>query len=113
VNSQTLSYAIYYRFHAGIVDANLDITKSSVKEGGIQMVVVGAERRRMVVALPLGSEAVADMLIALGEAGIEVSQLGRSADDNGAFSLTVNGSPHLAGSILESIGCTVIRQQAL
>jgi len=77
------------------------------------MVIVGAQRRRIVVALPLGSEAVADMLIALGEAGIEVSQLGRSADDDSVFSLTVTGSPHLAGSILESIGCTIIRQQEL
>jgi hypothetical protein len=77
------------------------------------MVAIGASKRRMVVDLPLGSEAVANMLIALGEAGIEVSRLGRSADNNGAFSLTVNGSPHLAEAILESIGCTIIRQQAL
>ena len=79
------------------------------------MVIVGTDRRSMVVAPPVGREAVANMLVALGEAGIEVSRLGRSADANGdgAFSLTVNGSPQLARAILESIGCTIIRQQAL
>ena len=58
---------------------------------------------------PVRQDGVASMLIALGDAGIGVSQAEPEADDSGMYRLTVSDDPERALDILESIGCLAIR----
>jgi hypothetical protein len=56
-----------------------------------------------------GHGGVASILVALGDARIEVSRIEPQGDDCGMYRLIVSGSPELAVRILEGIGCQVTR----
>jgi hypothetical protein len=50
---------------------------------------------------------VASILVALGDARIEVSRIEPRDDESGMYRLTVSDSPELAVRILQGIGCQV------
>ena len=59
----------------------------------------------LIVVPPRRQDGVASMLVALGDAGIEVSEVESGVDDTGMYRLTVQGDPEFAMRILEAIGC--------
>jgi hypothetical protein len=61
------------------------------------------------VAPPHRWDGVANMLIALGDARIEVTKVEARIDEHGRYLLTVTETPELAARILEGIGCQVSR----
>jgi len=63
---------------------------------------------QITVSPPRRSDGVASMLVALGDAGMGVSQARPRADDGGMYILTVAGDPGRAKEVLESIGCLVV-----
>ena len=70
--------------------------------------MIDGGREHQIVAAPSHlSDGVANMLVALGDAGIGVSRVELQRDDEGLFRLTVEESPELALRILEGIGCQV------
>jgi hypothetical protein len=62
---------------------------------------------QITVTPPLRSDGVARMLVALGDAGIGVSQVVPTNDDYGMYCITVNASSALASKVLVEIGCVV------
>lgn len=69
--------------------------------------VTTPDSRTIMVGPPRRSDGVALMLVALGDAGIGVSQVAPDADETGHYFLTVDRDPQLAVRILEGIGCDV------
>lgn len=68
---------------------------------------VGSRFLHILVTPPQQEAGVANILVALGDAGIGVTQVEPRADDGGIYRLTVTTNPELAARILEGIGCVV------
>ena len=64
-----------------------------------------AREAHILATPPSGSSGVADMLVALGDVGIEVSQVVIRADHSGAYELMVSGQPEDAVIVLRGIEC--------
>ena len=66
--------------------------------------------RTLLVVPPFGS--AADLLVALGNAGVGVTHLEPSGHDPRALVVAVDRDPDLAVRILEGIGCDVVTESA-
>jgi len=75
------------------------------------MLAMDGRNSHLVVAPPHRSDGVADMLIALGDARIEVTKVEARLDESRRYLLTVTDTPELAARILEGIGCQVDRTE--
>jgi hypothetical protein len=91
-----------YRFTAN--DANHQVRSL--------MLAMDGRNSHLMVAPPHRSDGVADMLIALGDARIEVTAVEARIDARGRYLLTVTQTPELAARILEGIGCQVDRTES-
>jgi GNAT superfamily N-acetyltransferase len=77
------------------------------KPSSTRISTVDGRDNNIVVAPPHRNDGVAMMLLALGDAGIEICHIEPRVDDNGLYRLTVNDSSDLTVRILEGIGCQV------
>jgi hypothetical protein len=73
------------------------------------MLAIDVTDCHLTVSTPHRHGGVASMLVALGDARIEVSRIEPRGGDCGMYRLTVSDSPELAVRILEGIGCQVTR----
>jgi hypothetical protein len=73
------------------------------------MLTIDVRDCHLMVASPHRQDGVANMLIALGDARIEVTKVEARIDESGRYLLTVTETPELAARILEGIGCQVSR----
>jgi hypothetical protein len=73
------------------------------------MLAIDVRDCHLTVSTPHRHGGVASMLVALGEARIEVSRIEPRGDDCGMYRLTVSDSPELGVRNLEGIGCQVTR----
>ena len=73
------------------------------------MLAIDVRDCHLTVSPPHRHGGVASILVALGDARIEVSRIEPRGDDCGMYRLTVSDSPELAVRILEGIGCQVTR----
>jgi hypothetical protein len=73
------------------------------------MLAIDVRDCHLTVSTPHRHGGVASMLVALGDARIEVSRIEPRGGDSGMYRLTVSDSPELAVRILEGIGCRVTR----
>ena len=73
------------------------------------MLAIDVRDCHLTVITPHRHGGVASILVALGDARIEVSRIEPQGDDCGMYRLTVSGSPELAVRILEGIDCQVTR----
>jgi hypothetical protein len=71
------------------------------------------ETRTVSVISAAGPSGVAGMLVALGNAGIEVERLVRRDDRRGEVMMRIKGNVELAARILGGIGCQVVAGQQL
>jgi hypothetical protein len=76
------------------------------------MLAIDGRNSPLVVAPPHRRDGVANMLIALGGARIEVTKVEAPMDERGRYLLTVTETPELAARILEGIGCQVDRTES-
>ena len=70
------------------------------------MLAMDVRRGHLLVAPPHRRDGVAAMLVALGDAGIVVTQV-EPDDDSGMYRLTVSGSVGRSAEVLEGIGCRI------
>ena len=73
------------------------------------MLAIDVRDCHLTVVTPHRDGGVVSILVALGDARIEVSRIESRGDETGMYRLTVSDSPELAVRILEGIGCQVTR----
>lgn len=76
-------------------------------QGDSPMLATDVGDFHIVVAAPHRHGGVASMLVALGNANVDVSHIEPPVDGSGIYRLTVGDDPHLAIAILEGIGWRV------
>jgi hypothetical protein len=71
------------------------------------MLAIDVRDSDLVLAIPHRHAGVADMLMALEDAGLGVSRIEPRTGEAGVYRLSVKGSADIAVRILESMGCKV------
>jgi hypothetical protein len=87
--------------------SQFDADESGKTHRGVRPWTRDAAVFQITVTPPLRSDGVASMLVALGDAGIGVTQVVPTNDDTGMYRMTVNVSSTLAAKVLIGIGCVV------
>jgi len=73
------------------------------------MLAIDVRVCHLTVVTPRRHSGIANILVALGDARIEVCRIEPRDDASGTYCLTVSASPELAVRILEGVGCEVTR----
>jgi hypothetical protein len=76
------------------------------------VIAINGQCRRIMVAMPHRHGGVASMLVALGDANVEVIAIAPSGDDTGVYQLTLGEGSQGAAELLAGMGCSILWSQA-